>query len=358
MKILHVGPSHLGKGGISSVLSGYINSREQFKDEGIDLIFLETPSFKSKTNIFKFILLTLPKLLIKSSSADLIHIHLASNGSFIRKFLVFTLSKTRRKPILLHLHGAGFMEYYDNASSLIKKLIQLTFNHSQRIVTVSSEFKSSVLSRFPKAKNVCVIHNSSVEFENLEDQAAHSDDDYILFSGRLSIDKGLNELIQALAELRQLGRSYKLRIAGNGDIDYWKKIAQNYLVDDLIKFDGWVTGDEKIRLYINAKIFCLPSHCESFDISALEAMYAGLPSICTKLGGFLDLVDDGITGFLVESRSPSQIAQKIDYLMTHPVAIKDMGDAARAKAGMFNSFLSNKLLIESYQHIIRSEKRV
>jgi glycosyltransferase involved in cell wall biosynthesis len=79
-------------------------------------------------------------------------------------------------------------------------------------------------------------------------------------------------------------------------------------------------------------MFCMPSHFESFGIATLEAMFAGLPVIGSKVGGFLDLVEEGVTGHLAGVGDTQALAGFIEKLAEDPRAATQMGEAGLRRA--------------------------
>ena len=142
-------------------------------------------------------------------------------------------------------------------------------------------------------------------------------------------------------------------IAGDGDIENWKNLAIDHNISELVEFRGWINGNEKIYLYLGCTIFCLPSHFESFGISALEAMHARKPLICTNLGGFTDLITHGENGFLVPPKSPYELAKCIKILIQDPDLALKMGECGFKKATKYFTTEKNmKKTIECYNRVL------
>ncbi len=81
--------------------------------------------------------------------------------------------------------------------------------------------------------------------------------------------------------------------------------------------------------YRNAQALCLPSHRESFGIATLEAMLCGLAVVGTRTGGFLDLVKEGETGYLVDVGNAEQLADAIERISSDHIVAWQMGEAGR-----------------------------
>lgn len=95
---------------------------------------------------------------------------------------------------------------------------------------------------------------------------------------------------------------------------------------------GWLHPSALPTLYKNIDIAVIPSiwH-EPFGIGALEAMASGKPVIASRVGGLQEIVEDGVTGFLVEPRDVRELSEKLELLMDNPALRKTMGEAARKR---------------------------
>jgi glycosyltransferase involved in cell wall biosynthesis len=112
-----------------------------------------------------------------------------------------------------------------------------------------------------------------------------SDARYVLSLGRLHPKKNLDVLIKAFAVASNGRPAWRLRIAGEGEIDYvahLKEIARVNHVDNRVDFLGWIDGADKIAALQRASLFALPSSQENFGLSAAEAMAAGVPVIVSR----------------------------------------------------------------------------
>ena len=90
------------------------------------------------------------------------------------------------------------------------------------------------------------------------------------------------------------------------------------------------SGEEKLRFYEEANIFVFPPRApEGHPWVIVEAMAAGLPIISTDQGAITESVINGINGFIVDTKNPSQIAEKLEYLINHPEIREKMGRESR-----------------------------
>lgn len=155
-------------------------------------------------------------------------------------------------------------------------------------------------------KNVIVIPNG-IDVSEIKIKNSWKKTKTLLFLSRIHIKKGIDLLINAVAELKKEMNGYQVLIAGEGDANYiaeLKHLAEQKRVDNIVKFIGGVYGDAKWDLYHKADLFVLPTHSENFGIVVAEALACGTPVI-TTVGAPWEELNTWNCGFWVEC---SQIA--------------------------------------------------
>lgn len=163
------------------------------------------------------------------------------------------------------------------------------------------------------------------------------------YSGRLSAQKGLDTLLDALSGL---GRNpdLVLAIAGSGELGTSLKAQVEELkVTDLVHFLGFVTDMDSF--YHAIDILVLPSLNEGLSMSVLEAMRAGLPVIATRVGGNPEIVIDGVTGWLVAPREVRGLRRAIAEAVTDRVERERRGRAGASRAS--TEFSIERMVIET-----------
>ena len=170
-----------------------------------------------------------------------------------------------------------------------------------------------------------------------------------LFVGRLSPEKGIEVLVQALT---QLPRSLRVLVAGSGPLQAGVK---NFFGDDYLGFcpPAVVQREMARALYVVA-----PSTCyETFGMSVVEAFAAGTAVIASNHGSLGELVRDGETGLLVEPGNAVQLAERMRWAEAHPDEMKRMGMAARAEyERRFTPERNYRMLMDIYDEAIAAER--
>jgi glycosyltransferase involved in cell wall biosynthesis len=146
----------------------------------------------------------------------------------------------------------------------------------------------------------------------------------VLYAGGVMVRKGLGYLLLAMQSSEMGG--VKLRLAGTVTPD-GQSILERYPVAG-IEVLGSVPRDRMSSVYSQASVLVFPSVNEGFGLVMAQAMACGLPLVATKETGATDLIEDGVEGFVIPSRDPEAIVEKVAYLRSNPDVLRDMGAAA------------------------------
>lgn len=143
-----------------------------------------------------------------------------------------------------------------------------------------------------------------------------------IFIGRLSTEKGLAILAQAMIKLPKLC----VDVFGKGPLE---NLVEN---SPGLHYGGFKSPEQLAEKMHAAAFLVAPSTgVESFGLVAIEAFACGTPVIGTRHGGLAELIEHGKTGLLVKPGDPDELAHAIAWAETHPDAIRQMGQAARAE---------------------------
>lgn len=153
----------------------------------------------------------------------------------------------------------------------------------------------------------------------------------VLFLGRLNVDKGLRELVDAMLMLNESFQELHWLIVGPDEaniVPMIDKACTSFI--DRVHFKGFTREPEAYMAA--ADIFCLPSYREGFGSSVLEAAAVGVPAVATKIYGLTDAVEDGVTGILVHPADSAALAEALRKLLTNKTLTLEMGANARMRA--------------------------
>lgn len=168
------------------------------------------------------------------------------------------------------------------------------------------------------------------------------------FLGRLVLEKGLDIFADVIAALKTRGTPHKVLVIGEGPARDW--FAER--VPEAV-FAGFQTGDDLGRAVASMDIFFNPSVTETFGNVTLEAMAAGVPVVAARATGAMDLVRDGVTGFLVEPRNVAAYAERIGELVDNPALRRAAGGAGHAVAQGFEWERINETVLHHYLQLAR-----
>jgi L-malate glycosyltransferase len=213
---------------------------------------------------------------------------------------------------------------------------------SRTTICVSNALRDCLVKDFGfPARRVTTIHNgvSLSEFAPSDGRGAEvrkklgiSEDEFVLVCvARLSGQKGIDILLEAIAQVFRAGFECKCLIVGDGPLkeQLIEQASKSGLAGQVL-FEGF---REDVRPYLHASsAFVLTSHREGLPLSILEAMACGLPAVVTDVGGNAEAVTHQITGLVVPTGSVEALADAISYLASHPEERERMARAARARA--------------------------
>ena len=154
----------------------------------------------------------------------------------------------------------------------------------------------------------------------------------ILFAGRLSYQKGVEATLQALRLVVDAVPEAVLFVVGSG-YEYASGLIDKLGLRDNIVLAGSVSREEMRLYYHLSDAVIMPSLClETFGMVALEAMACSKPVIGTVFGGVREVVQDGVTGYIVNPLRTKDFADKMIALLANPKHAQTLGEAGRDRA--------------------------
>jgi glycosyltransferase involved in cell wall biosynthesis len=293
---------------------------------------------------------------------DLVHIKVASGGSFARKIVVGAICRLQGVPVLVHVHGGGFDQFILRSPGFVRSAANWLFEGTPQMLTVSDRWAARLQPLFPRAR-IEVLPNP-IEVHRYDDLArarfaravtggaARDPSPMAIFLGDLLARKGAHDLVQSWPEVVRRFPGARLVLCGTGDTDGLRALARTLGVEAQVEVPGWVEFEAKRRLLAEATVFVLPSHIEGVPISLLEAMASGLPSVVTPVGGILDAVKDETEALVVPVSDPPAIARAVNRIFESPALARRMGEAARARVVEFDVSTFAAHLDRIYQRIL------
>ena len=154
----------------------------------------------------------------------------------------------------------------------------------------------------------------------------------LLYVGRLAANKGLPILLQSLATLKSLHPEIILTIVGDGaDRVAWEEMAIALGLERQVKFVGYQSQAQVRQHLQQTDVFVLPSFAEGVPVVLMEAMAAGVPVVATQIAGTSELVENGISGYLVPPGDTVSLTKQIEVLLNDSQLRAKLGASGRLK---------------------------
>jgi len=307
-KVLIVATSRKTRGGITSVIKAYENNDIWNK---FQIHWIQT--HRDGSYLIKILYLTgaVFDFLFHIPFYDIVHIHISDEITLIRKCFFLCTSRLLGKKVIVHYHFNiehiidGKMQY----------LYKLYFKEADYVLVLAKCCREQIITRFGSlCDKVNVLYNPC---SNAVLPDIHvCKDKSILFAGTICSRKGYADLIKAFAIVLPNHPEWKLILAGNGEIEEGKKLAEKLGIGSSVQFPGWLTGKDKDEAYQRASVFCLPSYSEGFPMSVLEAWTWGLPVVTTPIGGIPDVAKDGENILLFTPGNIKELASKLELILS------------------------------------------
>lgn len=312
MKVLVVGPSTTkSKGGMATVISNISNSKELNKKYNIDIF----PSYIDGNILIRILysIISYLKYLIVLNSADIVHIHMASRGSTWRKWYYIKSAKRRGKRVLLHIHGAGYKEFYEKGCTAEKKnKICNLLDIVDEVIVLSEEWKE-FFAKLCDNDKINVLYNA-VPIPKFRRKKYN--DHNILFLGRLGQRKGIYDLLEAIPKVLEKIPDAKFFIGGDGDIEICQKICNDKGIENSVSILGWISAVEREKYFKLCSTYILPSYNEGMPMSVLEAMSWECSVVTTPVGGIPQVINNKKNGILVNPGNVKEISNTLIDIIT------------------------------------------
>lgn len=275
---------------------------------------------------------------IKKYDIEIINAHWALPSGFLA-----TMSKRiHRLPVVTTLYGAELF-IVRRKYSIFKPLLKRAISNSDKVIAIS-DATADAAKNIATRKEVEIIPDGvdtehfSPEISGDEIKRRYSLEGYqvILSCGRMVERKGFEYLIRAMPAVIEKLPNTKLILIGEGpEKAKQSNLTSNLGVDGSIIFSGVASDEDLPKYYAACDVYVLPSiidsrgDTEGSGTTLVEAMASGKPVIGTNVGGIPYAVHNGEEGFLVEQRSPSQLAERIITLLSDQSLRQEFGKRGR-----------------------------
>ncbi len=264
---------------------------------------------------FPFLILRVIYKLLTDRAVKIVHIHGSIGGSFFRKYMIYKIVRLfSKKKVIFHVHSGGIKKFYNGSNATVKKWIRDIINNSDMVICLSESWKKYFTETFSPRK-LEVVNNMILPPKNTG--RIDADNRFtLLFLGLITENKGIFDLLKVIADNREeYNGKLLLRVGGNGKTKQLEEVIAELHLENMVTFEGWVSGEHKEQLYRSSDVLILPSYFEGVPLVILEAMSYGLPIIATNVGGIPDILERWNNGILLEPGDAVQLNNAILKLM-------------------------------------------
>lgn len=320
MKLLLVGPMPPPYGGTTVSFSTLAGALEKKLKPNDSLAIINT-------NVgVKKIPTLLWEILVKAKSSDVISLHVGNRGSLLLSPAVFVAAKLFGKKVLTSKFGGKFHEYYEQLNPLQKKLLDLTFFKSDKLLLETKQ----LVAYFDKKNRHIAWFPTSREIGEDREIKLSANAPRVIFVGHVRKDKGVLELIAAARELPD----FDFSVYG----PFYDGLDASLFDGENVKYKGLLKPDQVIDTMRESDVFLMPTYYpgEGYPGALIEAKIAGLAIITTRWRAIPELIDVGKNGVLVDPQRIDQIVDALGEMEGNPQKLLEMKKQSRNSAHDFD----------------------
>lgn len=283
-------------------------------------------------------------------SVKIVHIQGAAFASFERNVFFVKVGKLFGKKVVMHMHCADFESYYNPSKH--KQRIVDTINACDLYLVLSDSWKQYFESIGVKS-NIIKVLNNTITPPVTKRVKRSTDILNLLYLGVIGQRKGIYDILNALKDNKEMFEGkVVLRIGGNQEEEKLQACINEYGLQGMVKFEGFVSGEKKIECLNWADVYILPSFNEGLPIGILEAMSYRHPIISTPVGGIPEVVKDGVNGIMVKPGNVQEIAKAISAFVGDKRLVEEYGMHSMELVKPYLPETVFATLSEMYSHLI------
>jgi len=290
-----VAPDGASGGGMGRVKDYIVESPPETWD-GLEPLPLVTRGEGGKLSSLKLLRDALGKIRRRwrEGRLALVHVNMGDRGSALRKGLIVLRARAMGVPVFLHLHAVQ-LEHDLEKRPWLRPLLARPFRRATCVIVLGERYRKWLVEK------VGIDHDRIEILWNgvpIDPPAARSHADTgrplnILFLGTLGERKGTHDLIAALGNVPQTGAGWRIRFAGPGDLNRYRRQAEEAGIADKVEFLGWLDQAQARAALTDSDMLVLPSYDEGLPLVILEALGLGTPVIATPVGAIPEVLTDG-----------------------------------------------------------------
>lgn len=262
---------------------------------------------------------------------DAVLVFCADGASFVEKGAVALVARALGKRVVLAPRSGFLIDDYQR-SWMWRLLIRSVLRASHVVVCQGQAWRSFFVRAGADPDRCLVIKNwvSVPELCRLPLAKPNRGELKVLYLGWIESVKGIFDLVQAVDDLRQRGRTVRVVVAGDGTArEPLKAELQRRNLESAIALAGWADDTRRIELMAAADVLVMPSYREGLPNAVLEAMAAGRAVIATRVGAVPDVVRDGENGLLFNAGDVRALAAALARLCDEAGLLEALATRAR-----------------------------
>lgn len=354
-RILQLGPDPAIAGGMPAALRGLLESGlgERYR---LDVV----PTYRSSEPLrallaFCGALLRLAAWSI-AGRGRVVHVHGTVRGSMYRKAVFVLVAKALRRRVVFHVHsGAGDIAAFAGSRDRLSLLLfRAAFGAADAVLAVSAA-SAAALQRAYAVEGIEVVPNAAPAIPPFARPPRPGEVRFVYLGGFANPVKGGEVLVAALPAALEREPALRLTLAGPGEPP--ADAAALIAAEKRLEWAGWLGPEEKDGLMRRAECFAMPSLSEGMPMALLEAMAYGMAIVATRAGGIPELVEDGVSGLLVEPGDPAALAAALARLAADTELRERLAAAARERAGALDAEQVASRLSRLYDSLLALDER-
>jgi glycosyltransferase involved in cell wall biosynthesis len=257
---------------------------------------------------------------------DVVHLHMSSYGSFVRKAILAACARLFRIPVVLHVHGSEFHMFFEHSPRALQAWMRWTLNGAAAVLALGDRWADR-LRRIAPGAAVVVVPNA-IALVGPAEEPAEGQPVHVVFLGEIGDRKGTFTLLEAWAKVTVNADGWaRLTVAGDGEVERAEQRIAELELASSVDLRRWLGPAEVAELLRSAQLLCLPSRDEGQPMAVLEAMANGLCVVATDVGGIPELLAED-SGVLLSPDDVDALAAALRRLIENPAERARIGARA------------------------------
>ena len=270
---------------------------------------------------------------VRAHRPQVCHLNTAYGSSFVKNSLCLAIARLHGSRALLHTH-CSLPALYTSRPGWWRWFLRWVVRLSSGVIALSSEWQE--LAQIVPGRPVYLLENAidlapyQAIAQERRGRQAQEHPLHVLYLGYIWKAKGSFDLVEAARQVSLENKQVVFELVGSElrppELQQLAALIQESGLEGVVSLHPPVYSEDKLACFRRAGLFVYPSYSEGMPMAVIEAMASGLPVVASSAGGLPDLVQDGVTGLLVEPGKPEQLAAALGKLIHDPALRQSMGE--------------------------------